>query len=53
MYIGANSTLQFGYLNSILFIKSIGGNALQIQMKNTESKTHINEKIVNPQKKRY
>ena len=47
MYIGANSTLQFGYLNSILFIKSIGGNALQIQMKNSESKTYINEKTIN------
>ena len=47
MHVGANSTLKYGYLNSLKYIESIGGNALQIQLKNTEYKTIIKQEIIN------
>lgn len=46
MYVGANSTLKHGYLNSLKYIESIGGNSLQIQLKNTEYKTIIKQDII-------
>ena len=46
MHVGANSTLKYGYLNSLKYIESIGGNALQIQLKNTEYKTIIKQEII-------